>query len=121
MIIILAGLLYDEEKALYTIVTLYVSTRVIDAIHTRHEKLTAMIITTKAEELQQAIHGKMVRGITQVPAKGAFTKQDKDMLIMVITRYELYDLEHIIKDVDPHAFTNIVQTAGIFGLFRRDD
>ncbi|KGX86061.1 YitT family protein [Pontibacillus marinus] len=121
MIIILAGLLYDEEKALYTIVTLYVSTRVIDAIHTRHEKLTAMIITTKAEELQQAIHAKMVRGITQVPAKGAFTKQDKDMLIMVITRYELYDLEHIIKDVDPHAFTNIVQTTGIFGFFRRDD
>ncbi|MYL32261.1 DUF2179 domain-containing protein [Pontibacillus yanchengensis] len=120
-IIILAGLLYDWEKALYTIVTLYVSTRVIDAIHTRHEKLTAMIITTEAEELERAIHSKMVRGITTVPAKGAFTRQDKNMLIMVITRYELYDLEHVIKDVDPHAFTNIVQTTGIFGFFRRDD
>ncbi|KGP71093.1 YitT family protein [Pontibacillus yanchengensis] len=120
-IIILAGLLYDWEKALYTIVTLYVSTRVIDAIHTRHEKLTAMIITTEAEELERAIHAKMVRGITTVPAKGAFTRQDKNMLIMVITRYELYDLEHVIKDVDPHAFTNIVQTTGIFGFFRRDD
>ena len=120
-IIILAGLLYDWEKALYTIVTLYVSTRVIDAIHTRHEKLTAMIITTEAEELERAIHAKMVRGITTVPAKGAFTRQDKNMLIMVITRYELYDLEHVIKDVDPHAFTNIVQTTGIFGFFRRDE
>ncbi|GGD17906.1 YitT family protein [Pontibacillus salipaludis] len=120
LIIILAGLLYDEEKALYTIVTLYVSTRVIDAVHTRHEKLTAMIITTEAEALQRAIHSKMVRGITKVPARGAFTNQEKDMLIMVITRYELYDLEHTIKDVDPHAFTNIVQTTGIFGFFRRD-
>ncbi|WP_345240189.1 YitT family protein [Pontibacillus salipaludis] len=120
LIIILAGLLYDEEKALYTIVTLYVSTRVIDAVHTRHEKLTAMIITTEAEALQRAIHSKMVRGITRVPARGAFTNQEKDMLIMVITRYELYDLEHTIKDVDPHAFTNIVQTTGIFGFFRRD-
>ncbi|QST00792.1 YitT family protein [Pontibacillus sp. ALD_SL1] len=121
LIIILAGLLYDEEKALYTIVTLYVSTRVIDAIHTRHEKLTAMIITTEAEALQRAIHSRMVRGITKVPARGAFTNQEKDMLIMVITRYELYDLEHTIKDVDPHAFTNIVQTTGIFGFFRRDE
>ncbi|MFC0524808.1 YitT family protein [Pontibacillus salicampi] len=120
-IIILAGLLYDWEKALYTIVTLYVSTRIIDAIHTRHEKLTAMIITTEAEELEKAIHAKMVRGITTFPARGAFTKQDKDMLMMVITRYELYDLEHIIKDVDPQAFTNIVQTTGIFGFFRRDN
>ncbi|KGX87763.1 YitT family protein [Pontibacillus litoralis] len=120
-IITLAGLIYDWEKALYTIVTLYVSTRVIDAIHTRYEKVTAMIITTRAEELEQAIHSKMVRGITTVPARGAFTKEDKNMLIMVISRYELYDLERIIKEVDPNAFTNLVQTTGVFGLFRKDD
>ena len=65
-----AGLLQGWEKALYTLVTLYVTTRVIDAIHTRHEKLTAMIVTKKADEIKEAIYGKMVRGITTVPAKG---------------------------------------------------
>lgn len=120
VIIIMAGLLYGWEKALYTLVTLYVSTRIIDAIHTRHEKLTAMIITKKGEELRKAIHERMVRGITTVPAQGAFTKEAKEMLIIVITRYELFDLERIIKEVDPKAFTNIVQTAGIFGFFRKD-
>ncbi|SDZ74276.1 Uncharacterized membrane-anchored protein YitT, contains DUF161 and DUF2179 domains [Thalassobacillus cyri] len=120
-IIALAGLLYEPENALYTLLTLYVSTRVIDAIHTRHEKLTAMIITTKAAELEKAIHSKMVRGITTLPARGAFTQQDKNMLVMVITRYELYDLQGIINEVDPQAFTNIVQTTGIFGFFRKDD
>jgi uncharacterized membrane-anchored protein YitT (DUF2179 family) len=121
IIIALAGVLYEPENALYTMVTLYVTTRVIDALHTRHEKLTAMIITHKAGELQQAIHNKMVRGITILPAKGAYTKEDKDILYLVITRYELYDLERIISDVDPNAFTNIVQTTGIFGVFRRDN
>ena len=120
VIIISAGLIYGWEKALYTLVALYASTRVIDAIHTRHEKLTAMIITKKAEELKKAIHGKLVRGITTIPAKGAFTNESKDMMIIVVTRYELYDLEHLIKDVDPNAFTNIVETAGIFGFFRKD-
>ncbi len=42
------------------------------------------------------------------------------MMIIVITRYELYDLEKIVKEVDPKAFTNIVQTTGIFGFFRKD-
>jgi uncharacterized membrane-anchored protein YitT (DUF2179 family) len=37
-----------------------------------------------------------------------------------LTRYELFDLERVIKEVDPKAFTNIVQTTGIFGLFRKD-
>ncbi|ELK45233.1 YitT family protein [Halobacillus sp. ACCC02827] len=121
VIIAVAGILYEPENALYTLLTLYVTTRVIDAIHTRHEKLTAMIITTKAAALEKEIHKSMVRGITTLPAKGAFTQQDKNMLVMVITRYELYDLQHIIQEVDPQAFTNIVQTTGIFGFFRKDD
>ncbi|WP_153730908.1 YitT family protein [Sporosarcina obsidiansis] len=120
VIIAFAGLLYEPENALYTIVALYVTTSVIDMIHTRHEKVTAMIITKQADDLQQAIHQKMVRGITILPARGAYSKEDKNMLYVVITRYELYDLERIINETDPHAFTNIVQTVGIFGFFRKE-
>ena len=116
-----AGILYEPENALYTLVSLYVNTRVIDTIHTRHTKVTAMIITKKAEELQKAIHHRLVRGITIIPAKGAYSNEDKNMLYLVITRYELYYLEEVIQETDPEAFTNIVETAGIFGLFRRDD
>jgi uncharacterized membrane-anchored protein YitT (DUF2179 family) len=120
VIIFTAGLLYGWEKALYTLVALYATTRVIDVIHTRHVKLTAMVVTKKADALKKAIHSKLVRGITMIPAKGAFTNESKDMMIIVITRYELYDLEKIIKEVDPNAFTNIIQTTGIFGFFRKD-
>ena len=79
-----------------------------------------MIVTRKADELQYAIHQKMVRGITILPAKGAYSKEDQNMMYLVITRYELYDLEKIINETDPNAFTNIVQTVGIFGFFRRE-
>lgn len=120
IIIAFAGILYEPENALYTLLTLYVTTRVIDAIHTRHEKVTVMIITHKADELQKAIHQTMVRGITILPARGAYTRSDKHMLYLVITRYELYDLERIVNEIDPNAFTNIVQTTGVFGSFRRD-
>lgn len=120
LIIVSAGFLFGAEKALYTLVALYVSTRVIDAIHTSHEKLTVYIVTNKSEALTEAIHANLVRGITLLPAKGAYTKEDKEMLMMVITRYELYDIEHIIKEVDPEAFTNIVETTNVFGLFRKD-
>jgi len=120
IIIITAGFLYGWEKALYTLVQLYVSTRVIDAIHTRHEKLTAMIVTKKANELKKAIHSKLTRGITMVPAKGGYTEEEKDMMFIVITRYELFDLQRVINDVDPNAFTNIVDTSGILGFFRKD-
>jgi uncharacterized membrane-anchored protein YitT (DUF2179 family) len=120
VIIITAGFLYGWEKALYTLVTLYTSTRVIDAIHTRHAKLTAIIITKKADGMKKAIQEKLVRGITILPAKGAFSNEAREMLMVVITRYELYDLERILKDVDPNAFTNIIQTTNIYGFFRKE-
>ncbi|GIO25732.1 YitT family protein [Ornithinibacillus bavariensis] len=120
VIIALAGILYEPENALYTMVALYVTTRVIDTIHTRYNKLTVMIVTQKAKELQKAIQSKMVRGITILPAVGAYTNQEKNMLYLVITRYELYDLEKIIKEIDSSAFVNIVQTTGVFGTFRKE-
>ena len=120
LIIVTAGYLYGWEKALYTLVALYTSTRVIDAIHTRHEKLTAMIITKKGDELKKAIQSQLVRGITTIAAKGAYTNETKDLMMIVITRYELYDLERIIKATDPKAFTNIMETTSVVGFFRKD-
>ncbi|MEH7461110.1 YitT family protein [Bacillus thuringiensis] len=120
IIIIAAGYLYGWEKALYTLVTLYVSSRIIDTIHTRHVKITAFIVTKNGTEVRKAIHERLVRGITSVPATGAFTNENKEMLMIVITRYELYELERIIKKVDPGAFTNVLETVGVFGLFRKD-
>ncbi|MEK4199268.1 YitT family protein [Cytobacillus sp. FSL K6-0265] len=120
VIIITAGFLFGWEKALYTLVTLYASTRVIDAIHTRHEKLTAMIITNKQDEMKKAIHKKLVRGITMIPARGAFSNEHREMLMIVVSRYELFDLQRTIQEVDPHAFTNIVNTTDVYGVFRRD-
>jgi uncharacterized membrane-anchored protein YitT (DUF2179 family) len=120
VIILTAGFLYGWEKALYTLVALYTSTRVIDAIHTRHAKLTALIITKKADVMKKAIQEKLVRGITILPAKGAFSNEAREMLMIVITRYELFDLERILKEVDPNAFTNIIQTTNIYGFFRKE-
>ncbi|PPA72502.1 hypothetical protein C4B60_02960 [Jeotgalibacillus proteolyticus] len=120
-IILAASFLFGWEQGLYTLVTLYVSTRMIDAIHTRHEKLTAMIVTKKTSEVKHAIHERLVRGITIVPARGAFTDESKEMLIIVITRYELFELERIVHKVDPNAFTNVMQTTGVFGFFRKDE
>jgi uncharacterized membrane-anchored protein YitT (DUF2179 family) len=119
-IILTAGYLYGWEKALYTLVSLYASTRVIDTIHTRHVKLTTFIVTKKGAELRKAIQAHLVRGITTLPATGAFTNENKEMLMIVITRYELYDLQRIIQEVDPAAFVDVVHTEGVFGLFRKD-
>ncbi|MFC5712546.1 YitT family protein [Thalassorhabdus alkalitolerans] len=121
LIVLGAGFLIDWESALYTLVALYVSSRVIDAIHTRHVKVTAMIVTKKPDELRAAIHKHITRGITRIPAKGGFDSSDKEVMMIVITRYELYALQQVLQEVDPDAFTNILTTTSILGVFRKDN
>lgn len=120
VIILSAGFLFGWRRALYTLLELYVATRIVDAIHTSYVKLTAWVVTDKAEELQKAIYAHLERGITRIPSKGGFTGRDRDTLMIVITRYELYELRRIIQSIDPFAFTNIVETIAVFGLFRKE-
>jgi uncharacterized membrane-anchored protein YitT (DUF2179 family) len=119
-IIISAGFLFGWEKSLYTLVVLFSSSKVIDIIHTQSQKLTAMIVTENSTHLKRAILNRLTRGVTVVPAHGAYSEKGKDLLITVISRYELFELKKIIMEVDPKAFTNIVKTDSVIGLFRKD-
>lgn len=118
MIVIVAGLLNENWTiALYTIVNLFISTIVIDKVYTRHHKFTLLIITEKSEELVSAIHSRITRGITILPATGAYSKTEKNVLIMVITSSELYNTKAIIEEVDPYAFTDVLKSQYIYGNF----
>lgn len=119
VVIFISGFLFEWELALYTMASIYVVGKVIDAVHTKHVKLTLMIVSTKGEELQEALLQHFSRGITCVKGTGAFTHKEKDILYMVITRYELTDVKRIIKSVDEKAFVNITQTIEVMGAFRR--
>ncbi|KMK74754.1 YitT family protein [Alkalihalobacillus pseudalcaliphilus] len=120
LIVVASGIMFDPEKALYTLVTLYVTSRVIDTIHTRHVKLTAFVVTKQPEQVKERVYNHFERGITRVEAKGGYTSEKSEVLMIVLTRYELYDLKEVLKQTDPMAFTNIIETTEVFGLFRKD-
>lgn len=116
-IILLAGGLFGWESALYTIISIYAMSRVVDSIHTRHQKLTAFIVTTQSTAVIDQLHQTLIRGITVIPSMGAYRRQTSTVLMVVISRYELYDLEHAVKETDPDAFVNLVSTVDIEGKF----
>ncbi|MGX7418448.1 YitT family protein [Carnobacterium gallinarum] len=121
IIISAAGFIYGWEYALYTLLSIYVLTKVVDTIHTSHQKVTAMIVTQHAPAMTAAIREKLIRGITLLPAKGGYTGSDSTVLMVVVTRYELYDLEQAVRETDPTAFVNILQTNRVIGEFWDSD
>ncbi|WP_125683984.1 YitT family protein [Levilactobacillus yonginensis] len=116
-IVLVAGALFGWQSALYTIISIYAMSRVVDSIHTRHQKLTAFIVTTKQDEVITQLNSTLIRGITVIPSFGAYTRTNGAVLMTVISRYELYTLERSVKEVDEHAFVNLVNTVDIEGNF----
>jgi uncharacterized membrane-anchored protein YitT (DUF2179 family) len=116
-IIIVVGFTDAWIYALYTIINLFVMTIVIDKIHTRHNKLTLMIITDDKDEMIEAIHKRIYRGITVIPSVGAYSRKEKAMLMMVVSSYELYNVIATIKEIDVNAFTNVIKSQTVIGNF----
>lgn len=108
----------DWNAALYSMLSIYLTGKIIDAVHTPHHKVTAFIVTNRPQELAARLLS-IPRGVTILKTRGAFTREERDMLMTVTTRYELAELRKIIKDVDSAAFVNVVQTVDVIGEFRR--
>ncbi|EES74834.1 hypothetical protein POTG_00065 [Paenibacillus sp. oral taxon 786 str. D14] len=106
------------DLALASMVSIYITGKVVDLIHISHIKVTLFIITDKTEALLERLLT-LPRGVTLMKTQGAFSHKEKDMLMTVTTRYELAELREIIKQTDPAAFVNIVETVGVMGSFRR--
>ncbi|MBA4602639.1 YitT family protein [Thermoactinomyces mirandus] len=120
IIILISGFLFTWDIALYTMLSIYVTGKVIDMIHTSHLKLTVMIITNKGEEVKRNLISRLVRGITIVDGEGAYTKEKRKVLFMIISRYQLSEVKKIIRESDPGAFVNIMETLDVMGSFHRD-
>ncbi|MBA9086326.1 uncharacterized membrane-anchored protein YitT (DUF2179 family) [Fontibacillus solani] len=108
----------DWNLALASMLSIYISGKVLDLIHISHNKVTLYIITEKTDELLAKLLT-LPRGVTLIKTEGAFSHKEKDMLMTVTTRYELTELREIIRKTDPSAFVNIVETVGVMGSFRR--
>ncbi|KRM97517.1 hypothetical protein FC19_GL001558 [Liquorilactobacillus aquaticus DSM 21051] len=121
LIILTAGFLFGWQSALYTIISNYAMTRVIDGIHTSHQKLTAFVVTNRAKNIIPVLRQSLVRGVTIMPSKGGYSGKDSQVLMIVITRYELYRFKQIIIQEDPTAFVNFVNTSDIAGNFFDED
>ncbi len=119
IVVLASGFIFSWDAALLTLVSIYASGKTIDLIHTNNIKLTLMIITSKGDDMKDKLLTKLHRGITIINGEGAYTGENRQVLITVITRYQLSEVKHIVQEVDQHAFVNITETKEVIGMFSR--
>ena len=105
VVILGAGFIFGWEKALYAIITLYVSGLVVDTtLEGSGTVRTAMIITSQPKLVSDYILHRMERGVTLLAGTGAYTGAERPVLYTVVTRSEVQVLKSIVQQADPGAF-----------------
>jgi len=118
-VVFISGFFFSWNLAMLTMASIYITGVVIDRVHTRHIKLSLVVITTKGEALKNELIANLVRGITIMDGYGAYSSKESKVLYTVITRYELELVKSLIKEVDPQAFVSISETSEVMGNFRK--
>lgn len=118
-VILISGFLISWDSALLTLVSIFVMGKVIDSVHTHHVKITLMIITKKGQEMREHLLENVYRGVTVIDSVGGYSNEKSNVIMTVITRYELTEVKSLIQEIDPDAFVNITETLEVMGLFHR--
>lgn len=109
-IIVVAGSIFiiGLEKAMYTLLIVYVGAKAIDFIvEGLDERVAVLIISNTPEEVLAGITHKMSRGLTVLDGRGGYTGQNKEVLYIVINKQEIVQLKNTIKEIDVNAYVTV--------------
>jgi uncharacterized membrane-anchored protein YitT (DUF2179 family) len=108
--------LHDLDKALYSIVFVYASGRVMDGIMAGFNRRKLIyVISDKSVEIAEMILRRVNRGVTLLHGRGAFSEREKDVILTITTMTELPRLKELIFGTDPGAFVIVNDTLEVLG------
>ena len=111
-----AGLLFGPDRALYSLLTYFITSKVIDIVENGMEQgKSVMIITDHGKDIADKIYSQLGRTCTQMEGKGMVSNGIKTVLYCVITRVEVPAIKKIINDADVSAFMTISDVSEIVG------
>lgn len=116
-VIILAGLVFrSAELALYAIMTLFITSKVLDAVlEGFNYAKAAFIISEHSEEIGRRILHDLQRGATGLFGRGLYSTAQKEVVLCVISRAEEFRLKELVHQIDPGAFIIITDVHEVLG------
>ena len=112
-----AGLLFDWDKALYSIIFQFASVGTIHVLYRKYQQVTFFIVTTKPDEICRAIYTVSNHGATILEGEGSFTHCERNVVYSVVSSAESGRVANVVKETDPNAFLNMFKTDRVIGQF----
>lgn len=110
-------LMFSLESVLFTLIYMFVSSRMVDLVVTGlSQRKAVMIISKNWQEMADFIKYDLNRGVTLIEGEGGFTGAPERILYTVVTFQELGRLKRRIRQIDPSPFVVVTDTLEVMGL-----
>jgi len=115
-IILLGVFTFGAEKAMYAIISVFISVKFIDGIlEGFHFSKAAFIISDRTEYIAEKIMNTLDRGVTGLSGRGKYTNESKEVLLCVVSKREIVKLKEIVRDIDLNAFVIVADVREVVG------
>lgn len=118
LILICTTFVYKNiDNALYSVISIYTSSVAIDTIlYGIDNGKTLIIISDGGRKISKRIMDEMGRGVTLLKGEGAYTEEEKDVVMTAIRRQDMFKARQIVHEEDPKAFIIVCETSETIGL-----
>ncbi len=117
MILTVAGIIFDWDKALYSIIFQFASTMAIRILYRKYQKATLFVITNKPREICDVIAEISNHGATIIEGEGSYEHCERNVVYSVVSAAESGKVINSVKKTDPEAFVNVLKTERVMGRF----
>lgn len=112
-----AGTLYGWDSAMYSILTYFITYRVIDVVlEGLNSSKSALIISQHPKEIGDAIIKELDISVTYQKGKGGYSGQEKTLIYCVMNRLEVAKMKKLIREIDKEAFLVIQDVHEVEGV-----
>ena len=112
----IAGFLFGIQPALFTLICMYVNSHVTDkVIAGLNRKKAVLIISDNSADIAEAIMHEMKRGVTFLHGQGAFSGNEKNVIMVVVSLTEIAKLKMIVNFLDKNAFLIMMSASEVMG------
>ncbi len=111
-----AGILFGIQPALFTLICMYVNSHVTDkVIAGLNRKKAVLIISENSADIAEAIMYEIKRGVTFLHGQGAFSGNERNVIMVVVSLTEIAKLKMIVNVLDKNAFLIMMSASEIMG------
>mgnify|MGYP000951244284 FL=1 len=115
-VIILAGIAFGLELAMYALIAVFIATKTVDVVQEGQSYAKAcLIISDDPEPIGERIMERLERGVTMLDGRGMYTKYEKQILLAIVSRMEIATVKAIVAELDQKAFVIIYDVHEVLG------